>query len=136
VKQQNSVLQNLPRFLMTLSIKDTVSISLLTTTFSAGRVIPESVVYSFGTILLDLLSGKHIPPSHALDLIRGKNYLVLMDSCLEGHVSSSDGTELIRLASRCLQYEGRDRPNLKSVVSALGNLQKDASVMFLFLATF
>uniref|UniRef100_A0A0E0D8Y6 non-specific serine/threonine protein kinase n=1 Tax=Oryza meridionalis TaxID=40149 RepID=A0A0E0D8Y6_9ORYZ len=92
-----------------------------------GRVIPESVVYSFGTILLDLLSGKHIPPSHALDLIRGKNYLVLMDSCLEGHVSSSDGTELIRLASRCLQYEGRDRPNLKSVVSALGNLQKDAS---------
>jgi BR-signaling kinase len=29
-----------------------------------GRVIPESVVYSFGTLLLDLLSGKHIPPSH------------------------------------------------------------------------
>lgn len=25
---------------------------------------PESVVYSFGTLLLDLLSGKHIPPSH------------------------------------------------------------------------
>jgi hypothetical protein len=30
----------------------------------AGRVIPESLVYSFGTLLLDLLSGKHIPPSH------------------------------------------------------------------------
>ncbi|EPS65379.1 hypothetical protein M569_09397, partial [Genlisea aurea] len=29
-----------------------------------GRITPESVVYSFGTILLDLLSGKHIPPSH------------------------------------------------------------------------
>ncbi|CAN1808887.1 Serine/threonine-protein kinase BSK5 [Linum perenne] len=29
-----------------------------------GRVTPESVVYSFGTLLLDLLSGKHIPPSH------------------------------------------------------------------------
>ncbi|KAG8061581.1 hypothetical protein GUJ93_ZPchr0003g18586 [Zizania palustris] len=92
-----------------------------------GRVIAESVVYSFGTILLDLLSGKHIPPSHALDLIRGKNYLVLMDSCLEGHVSSSDGTDLMKLASRCLQYEARDRPNLKAVVSALENLQKDAS---------
>uniref|UniRef100_N1R406 Putative serine/threonine-protein kinase n=1 Tax=Aegilops tauschii TaxID=37682 RepID=N1R406_AEGTA len=59
-----------------------------------GRVIPESVVYSFGTILLDLLSGKHIPPSHALDLIRGRNITVLMDSCLDGHVSSSDGTEM------------------------------------------
>ncbi|RVW66133.1 putative serine/threonine-protein kinase [Vitis vinifera] len=29
-----------------------------------GRVTAESVVYSFGTLLLDLLSGKHIPPSH------------------------------------------------------------------------
>ncbi|GFZ01678.1 kinase with tetratricopeptide repeat domain-containing protein [Actinidia rufa] len=29
-----------------------------------GRVTPESVIYSFGTLLLDLLSGKHIPPSH------------------------------------------------------------------------
>ncbi|KAH7544829.1 hypothetical protein FEM48_Zijuj01G0027700 [Ziziphus jujuba var. spinosa] len=29
-----------------------------------GRVIPESVIYSYGTVLLDLLSGKHIPPSH------------------------------------------------------------------------
>lgn len=32
--------------------------------FLAGRVTPESVVYSYGTLLLDLLSGKHIPPSH------------------------------------------------------------------------
>ena len=29
-----------------------------------GRVTPESVIYSYGTVLLDLLSGKHIPPSH------------------------------------------------------------------------
>ncbi|XP_020101058.1 probable serine/threonine-protein kinase At5g41260 isoform X1 [Ananas comosus] len=93
-----------------------------------GRVIPESVVYSFGTILLDLLSGKHIPPSHALDLIRGKNFLVLMDSCLEGHFSNADGTEIVRLASRCLQYEARDRPNVKSLVTALISLQKDAEI--------
>jgi uncharacterized membrane protein len=53
-----------------------------------------------------------------------------MDSCLEGHVSNSDGTDLMRLASRCLQYEARDRPNLKAVVSGLASLQKDTSVMF------
>ncbi|KAH0465177.1 hypothetical protein IEQ34_005280 [Dendrobium chrysotoxum] len=93
-----------------------------------GRVTPESVVYSFGTLLLDLLSGKHIPPSHALDLIRGKNFLMLMDSGLEGHFSKDDGTELVRLASRCLQYEPRERPNVRSLVSALMSLQKEAQV--------
>ncbi|KAG7027373.1 putative serine/threonine-protein kinase BSK3 [Cucurbita argyrosperma subsp. argyrosperma] len=93
-----------------------------------GRVTPESVVYSYGTLLLDLLSGKHIPPSHALDLIRGKNFLMLMDSALEGHFSNDDGTELVRLASRCLQYEARERPNAKSLVTALLPLQKDSEV--------
>ncbi|KAG4191566.1 hypothetical protein ERO13_A07G102100v2 [Gossypium hirsutum] len=92
------------------------------------RVIPESVVYSFGTLLLDLLSGKHIPPSHALDLIRGKNFLMLMDSCLEGHFSNNDGTELVRLASRCLQYEPRERPNVKSLVTTLTPIQKETEV--------
>ncbi|XP_030927617.1 serine/threonine-protein kinase BSK6-like isoform X1 [Quercus robur] len=90
-----------------------------------GRVTAESVVYSFGTMLLDLLSGKHIPPSHALDLIRGKNFLMLMDSALEGHFSNDDGTELVRLASRCLQFEARERPNAKSLVTALMSLQKE-----------
>ncbi|XP_075510203.1 serine/threonine-protein kinase BSK5-like [Primulina tabacum] len=93
-----------------------------------GRVTAESVVYSFGTMLLDLLSGKHIPPSHALDLIRGKNFLMLMDSCLEGHFSTDDGTELVRLATRCLQYEARERPNAKSLVTSLLSLQKETEV--------
>ncbi|KAL2337882.1 hypothetical protein Fmac_012328 [Flemingia macrophylla] len=93
-----------------------------------GRVTPESVVYSFGTLLLDLLSGKHIPPSRALDLIRGKNFLMLMDSALEGHFSKDDGTELVRLASRCLQYEARERPNPNSLVASLLSLQKETEV--------
>ncbi|GER55853.1 kinase family protein [Striga asiatica] len=93
-----------------------------------GRVTPESVVYSFGTILLDLLSGKHIPPSHALDLIRGKNFLMLMDSCLEGHFSNDDGAELVRLATRCLQFEARERPNAKSLLTSLISLQKESEV--------
>ncbi|CAK7335535.1 unnamed protein product [Dovyalis caffra] len=93
-----------------------------------GRVTPESVIYSFGTLLLDLLSGKHIPPSHALDLIRDRNIQMLTDSCLEGQFTNDDGTELVRLASRCLQYEPRERPNPKSLVAALIPLQKDTEV--------
>ncbi|CAJ1950117.1 unnamed protein product [Sphenostylis stenocarpa] len=94
-----------------------------------GRVTPESVIYSFGTLLLDLLSGKHIPPSHALDVIRGRNLQMLTDSCLEGQFSDDDGTELVRLASRCLQYEPRERPNPKSLVAALSPLQKETEVL-------
>ncbi|KAJ4953286.1 hypothetical protein NE237_030118 [Protea cynaroides] len=93
-----------------------------------GRVTQESVIYSFGTLLLDLLSGKHIPPSRALDLIRDRNIQMLTDSCLEGQFSSDDGTELVRLASRCLQYEPRERPNPKSLVVALTPLQKETEV--------
>ncbi|KAG6476137.1 hypothetical protein ZIOFF_065373 [Zingiber officinale] len=91
-----------------------------------GRVILESVMYSFGTLLLDLLSRKHIPPSHALDLICSKNFRRLMDSCLEEHFSNADGAELVRLASHCLQYEPRDRPIIKSLVTSLGSIEKDA----------
>lgn len=69
----------------------------------------------------------------ALDLIRGKNFLMLMDSCLEGHFSNDDGTELVRLASRCLQYEPRERPNARSLVTSLTPLQKETEVHFTFL---
>ncbi|XP_034204348.1 serine/threonine-protein kinase BSK3-like isoform X3 [Prunus dulcis] len=94
-----------------------------------GRVTPESVIYSFGTLLLDLLSGKHIPPSHALDLIRDRNLQMLTDSCLEGQLSD-DATELVRLASRCLQSEPRERPNPKSLVASLTPLQKETELSF------
>ncbi|CAN1826926.1 Serine/threonine-protein kinase BSK6, partial [Linum perenne] len=72
-----------------------------------GRVTPESVVYSFGTLLLDLLSGKHIPPSHAI---------------------SQKMMGLLRLATRCLQLEARERPNAKNLVTSLISLQKDTEV--------
>nr|XP_010918220.1 serine/threonine-protein kinase BSK1 [Elaeis guineensis] len=93
-----------------------------------GRVTAESVIFSFGTVLLDLLSGKHIPPSHALDMIRGKNILLLMDSHLEGKFSTEEATTLVDLASECLQYEPRDRPNTKKLVATLAPLQTKSDV--------
>jgi BR-signaling kinase len=53
---------------------------------------------------------------------------MLTDSCLEGQFSNDDGTELVRLASRCLQYELRERPSLKFLVAALTPLQKETDV--------
>ncbi|RYR29061.1 hypothetical protein Ahy_B01g053353 isoform B [Arachis hypogaea] len=93
-----------------------------------GRIIPESVIYSYGTVLLDLLSGKHIPPSHALDLIRGKNVLMLMDSSLEGQYANDDATKLVELASKCLQFEARERPDINFLLTAVTPLQKQKEV--------
>ncbi|KAG2706172.1 hypothetical protein I3843_05G081800 [Carya illinoinensis] len=93
-----------------------------------GRVTAESVIYSFGTVLLDLLSGKHIPPSHALDIIRGKNIISLMDSHLEGKFSTEEATVVVNLASQCLQYEPRERPNTKDLVATLAQLQTKPDV--------
>ncbi|KAF8410327.1 hypothetical protein HHK36_002854 [Tetracentron sinense] len=124
-----------------------------------GRVTPESVIFSFGTVLLDLLSGKHIPPSHknadmyasffslspisessiritnldvsetaALDMIRGKNIPLLMDSHLEGNFSTQEATVVVDLASRCLQYEPRERPNPKTLAATLAPLETKPKV--------
>ncbi|CAH2078711.1 unnamed protein product [Thlaspi arvense] len=89
-----------------------------------GSIVPESVIYSYGTILLDLLSGKHIPPSHALDLIKGESILVLMDSSLEGQYDNEVATKLVDLASKCLKSETKDRPDTKFLVSGAAKLQK------------
>ncbi|XP_057516538.1 serine/threonine-protein kinase BSK1-like isoform X2 [Amaranthus tricolor] len=93
-----------------------------------GKVTPESVIYSFGTILLDLLSGKHIPPSHALDMIRSKNLNLLMDSHLEGKFSTEEATVVVNLASLCLHNEPRERPNTKDLVSTLSPLNTNPDV--------
>ncbi|KAF8113020.1 hypothetical protein N665_0058s0116 [Sinapis alba] len=92
-----------------------------------GRITAESVIYSFGILLLDIFTGKHIPPSHAIDLIRDRSLHTLADSCLKGQFADSDdGAELVvRLACRCLQYEASGRPNIKYLITALTHLQKD-----------
>ncbi|XP_028797867.1 serine/threonine-protein kinase BSK1 isoform X2 [Neltuma alba] len=87
-----------------------------------GRVTPESVIYSFGTVLLDLLSGKHIPPSH------GKANMLLMDSHLEGKFSKEEAAVVVNLASKCLQYEPRERPDTKELVTTLAPLQTKPDV--------
>lgn len=53
---------------------------------------------------------------------------MLTDSCLEGQLSNDDGIELVRLASRCLQYEPQERPNPKSLITTLTPLQKETEV--------
>ncbi|PKA56149.1 putative serine/threonine-protein kinase [Apostasia shenzhenica] len=92
------------------------------------NITPECVVYSFGTLLLDLLSGKHLPPAYALDLIRRRRFSLVMDSSLDNQCSEDDQAKLLQLASSCLQYEPRNRPSLRSLVAALFMLEEHSQV--------
>lgn len=61
-------------------------------------------------------------------MIRGKNILLLMDSHLEGNFSTEEATAVFGLASQCLQYEPRERPNTKNLVATLAPLQNKPGV--------
>lgn len=67
-------------------------------------------------------------------MIKGNNIQVLMDSHLEGNYSTDGATTLVDLASQCLQYEPRDRPNIKKLVSVLEPLQIKSEVTVMFLS--
>lgn len=51
-----------------------------------------------------------------------------MDSHLEGNFSTEEATALVDLASRCLQYEPRERPSTKDLVATLAPLQPKSEV--------
>jgi BR-signaling kinase len=51
-----------------------------------------------------------------------------MDSHLEGNYSAEVAITLVNLASQCLQYEPRDRPDIKKLVSILEPLQTKLEV--------
>lgn len=61
-------------------------------------------------------------------MIRGKNIIVLMDSHLEGKFSTEDARVVVNLASQCLQYEPKERPNTKDLLSTLSPLQPKCDV--------
>jgi BR-signaling kinase len=62
-------------------------------------------------------------------MIRSRNIQALMDSHLEGNYSTEEATTLVNLASQCLQYEPRDRPDIKKLVSILEPLQTKSEVI-------
>ncbi|KAF8092774.1 hypothetical protein N665_0401s0021 [Sinapis alba] len=93
-----------------------------------GTLIPESVVFSFGTFLLDLVSGKHVPPSHAVDTIQKQNLPVFIDSHLEGNYPDEEAATVFELASKCLENNPKDRPEIKDVISVLATLQHKLDV--------
>lgn len=62
--------------------------------------------------------------------------MLLMDSSLEGQYEKEDATKLVELASRCLQSEARDRPDIKFLLTEVAPLQKQREVNFKMIAIY
>ncbi|CAG7883335.1 unnamed protein product [Brassica rapa] len=95
---------------------------------ATGCVNSESLIFGFGTLLMNLLSGKQIPPSHAPEMIHGKSVVELIDPNLKGKFSAEEATIIFKLASQCLQYEDIESLNTKDLVTTLETLHTKTNV--------
>ncbi|KAK8942965.1 putative serine/threonine-protein kinase NAK [Platanthera zijinensis] len=98
---------------------------------ATGHLSVKSDIYSFGVVLLELLSGRR-----ALDDGRGaaeeslvdwaipflddkRRMLRIMDTRLEGCYSKKGAQSIAALALECLQDDPRNRPNMNEVLATL-----------------
>ncbi|XP_057771299.1 probable serine/threonine-protein kinase PBL3 [Salvia miltiorrhiza] len=90
-----------------------------------GHLTTKSNVYTFGVVLLELLSG-----TLASNLNLGKSYfgtksrlLQIIDVRLGGQYSHDAAYEVVKLALKCLNQDPKARPRMADVVVALQQLQ-------------
>lgn len=99
-----------------------------------GHLTKKSDIYSFGVVLLEILSGRRAidksKPSREQNLVdwarpylgRKRKIFQVMDARLEGQYSLKDALKAANLAVQCLSTEPRFRPNVEEVVKALEQL--------------
>ncbi|CAI9773617.1 unnamed protein product [Fraxinus pennsylvanica] len=97
-----------------------------------GIVSMKSDVFSFGVLLLEIVSGKRnysrYPSEHPFNLIgfawelwMEKRVLELMDSRLDDSSSKNKIVRCINVGLLCVQDQAKDRPSMTEVVSMLTN---------------
>ncbi|CAH9094232.1 unnamed protein product [Cuscuta europaea] len=105
---------------------------------ATGHLSSKSDIYSFGVVLLELLSGRRAidknRPSGEHNLVEwSKPYLGnkrrlfrIMDNRLEGQYKVEVAQRLANLASRCLSTEPRYRPSMDEVVKEIEQLKVES----------
>eukprot|EP01018_Ginkgo_biloba_P039159 Gb_20558 [translate_table: standard] len=103
-------------------------------TVKLGEVSPESNVWSFGVVLLELLTGRQnmdmVFPKEEQNLVKfSRPYLVnerklylIMDPELKGFYPTKMAKKLADLALRCLEEDPTQRPSMREIVTVIGSV--------------
>ncbi|WCJ43199.1 Protein kinase superfamily protein [Euphorbia peplus] len=106
---------------------------------STGKLTTKSDVYSYGVVLLQLLtgripidtrrpSGEHVLVSWALPRLTDREKVVeMVDPALKGHYLKKDLVQVAAIAAMCVQPEADYRPLMTDVVQSLIPLIKNLS---------
>lgn len=102
---------------------------------STGHLTAKSDIYSFGVVLLEMLSGRRAidknRPQGQHNLVEwARPYLThsrkvfrVLDTKLEGQYSHRGAQTIAALAVECLSYDAKMRPSMDAVVSILEGIQ-------------
>ncbi|KAM7250743.1 hypothetical protein ACFE04_022626 [Oxalis oulophora] len=102
--------------------------------FQSSQFTEKSDVYSFGVVMVELLTGqKPICTSRKLEsrslvmhfiFSMEDNYLIdILDPQVKDKARNEEVMEVAKLARRCLNLNGRDRPTMKEVTMELQRIQ-------------
>ncbi|KAH7669142.1 Non-specific serine/threonine protein kinase protein [Dioscorea alata] len=92
-----------------------------------GRTTRESMIFNFGLVLLDLLSGEPISVQLNVELIMDRRIPIVLDPRLKGKCSAEEATALEELAHQCQLYNHTDRPTIKDVIATIAQIQSNAA---------
>ncbi|ERN04150.1 hypothetical protein AMTRI_Chr08g168100 [Amborella trichopoda] len=105
-------------------------------TVERGLLTPKSNVYSFGVVLLELLTGhQNLDPRHPKEernLVKwARRYLadscrlsLIMDPKLKGRFPSKAADIVASLSLKCLQKDPSERPTMRALVETLKSIQE------------